>query len=158
MHSFTVSHTIHIAAPPQAAWRLVSDTSRYAEWIINTLAVTEHCGTTHLGGIYRERNRILGPITGTSSWTVVHLDEKTGEQTHVSRDLPMGETTVLIHVEPEGAGTRYTQGIRIDVDLGVLSGVIARILRGSLDRNNRDSVIAFGALVEREHRAVSPTA
>ena len=59
-----------IPAPPDRVWELVSDSSRYHEWVEGTDAVTRTDGPTKPGSTYDEVNPILGPWKAKTHWTV----------------------------------------------------------------------------------------
>ncbi len=50
-----------VPAPAERTWELISDTSRYAEWVAATEAVTRTDGPARQGSTYAEVNPILGP-------------------------------------------------------------------------------------------------
>ena len=66
-----------IAAPVAAVWAVINDTSRFAEWVETAIEVTEHHGPARVGGVYRERNRVAGPLAAHSEWTVSEVVPKT---------------------------------------------------------------------------------
>src|SRR5437588_5161428 len=66
---------IRIDAPPERVWELLGSTERYAEWVVNTLAVTRVDATLANPGVtYDERNRVMGPWTARSTWRVRSAD------------------------------------------------------------------------------------
>ena len=69
MADLSVSATASVSAPPDRVWELVCDTSRYAEWVAGTDAVTRTDGPAREGTTYDEVNPILGPWKARTRWT-----------------------------------------------------------------------------------------
>jgi uncharacterized protein YndB with AHSA1/START domain len=63
-----------IPASQEEIWQVLDDTSRYAEWVPQTLEVTRNDGEAVVGATYDERNTVFGPIKGSSRWRVVERD------------------------------------------------------------------------------------
>ena len=82
-----VSASTVVAASLDRAWRLLSDTGRYAEWVVGTVEVTRTDGPAREGSTYDEVNPILGPWRAKTSWQVVEFTPPR-RQLHVSTDLP----------------------------------------------------------------------
>ena len=61
MGRIEVSATVPVAAPPERAWELLCDTSRYADWVEGTDEVTRTDGPASPGSTYDEVNPIMGP-------------------------------------------------------------------------------------------------
>jgi uncharacterized protein YndB with AHSA1/START domain len=53
-----------IPAPPERAWEIACDTSRYPEWVENTLRIIRTDGPARPGATYEELSRIAGPGDG----------------------------------------------------------------------------------------------
>jgi hypothetical protein len=61
-------------------WALLCDTRRYPEWVEMTTAVVRTDGPTRPGSTYEERNRLVGPFTVRSRWTVTEFDPPRHQQ------------------------------------------------------------------------------
>lgn len=151
MGETTIRIEEHIAAPPERVWAMITDTRRYAEWVVNTLEVTYADSDTADEGVrYEERNRIAGPLTGGSRWVVTSVDP--GRSTvHTGDGIWLaGTMTLAMSVEPDGAGTRYGHVFTYEPGLGPLGPVVDLGLRPSIGRDMRASVRRLRELCEDE--------
>ena len=151
MSATTIPIEEHIAAPPEQVWATITDTRRYAEWVVNTLDVTYADSDTADEGVrYEERNRIAGPLTGSSRWVVTSVDP--GRSTvHTGDGIWLaGAMTLEMAVEPDGAGTRYRHVFTYEPGLGPLAPVVDLGLKPSIGRDMRSSVRALRELCEGE--------
>ena len=57
----SVTASAVVPAPQEQVFALLSDTSRYSEWVTGTDAVTRTDGPARTGSTYDEMNPILGP-------------------------------------------------------------------------------------------------
>ena len=152
----TLEHHAHIAVPPDRVWSTIADTRRYAEWVVNTIAVvTASSNVADVGVTYEERNRILGPLTGGSSWRVVVCDAPRhavhdGEGIWIAKSMRLD-----MSVEPDGVGTRYTHRFSYEPALGPLGPLVNLGLRPSLNGDMRRTVARLKELCEREHQAAA---
>jgi uncharacterized protein YndB with AHSA1/START domain len=89
----TASSTV--SAPPGAVWDLLSDTSRYADWVVGTDEVTRTDGPAREGSTYDERNTIVGPWKARTHWRVIEFDAPR-RQVHVSGDIPLAHEFAVI--------------------------------------------------------------
>ena len=64
----TAAATVIVPAPPDAVWALASDPDRFAEWLELTEEVTRADKPLRLGSTYEERNVVLGPLKGSSTY------------------------------------------------------------------------------------------
>ena len=95
-----------VPAPPERVWELVSDSSRYHEWVEGTDAVTRTDGPTSPGSTYDEVNPILGPWKATTRWTVTEY-EAPRRQVHRGTGLPLtAEFDVIFELTPDPAENR----------------------------------------------------
>lgn len=149
MGDTTITIEEHIAAPPEQVWATITDTRRYAEWVVNTLEVTSADSETADEGVrYTERNRIAGPLTGSSRWEVTSVVP--GASTvHTGEGIWLAGTMRLsMSVAPDGAGTRYVHVFTYEPGLGPLGPVVDLGLRPSIDRDMRASVRRLKELCE----------
>ena len=126
--SVTVSRVI--PAPSDQIWRVLDDTSRYAEWVPQTLEVTRNDGEAVVGATYDERNRVVGPIKGNSRWRVVERDP--GRYSlHEGEGLPLVKNLTLeMRTEAAGESTEVTSTLRYDPTLGPLGALIDKVAHG----------------------------
>lgn len=151
MGETTITIEEHIAASPEQVWATITDTRRYAEWVVNTLEVTSADSEVADAGVrYAERNRIAGPLTGASRWVVTSVEA--GRRTvHTGEGIWLAGTMRLdMTVEADGAGTRYLHVFTYEPGLGPLGPVVDLGLRPSIARDMRRSVQALRELCERE--------
>ena len=153
MTTFRVSAEETIAAPVERVWELVSDTSRYAEWVEGTLQVTRTDGPARLGSTYDEINSVAGPIRSASHWRVVEFDAPR-RQVHRDESIPfLRSFDIIIETSAlEPARTRLAVTLRGESKLGPLGALLARLLGRYAKASNRRNVARFRELVERETR------
>ena len=145
--SVSVSRTI--PAPPEAIWMVLNDTSRYAEWVPQTLAVTRNDGEAVVGATYDERNRVLGPIKGSSRWRVVESDER--HSLHEGEGLPLvKDVSIEFATQPVGEATEVTSTLRYDMKLGPLGAVLDRLARGQTVHEQEEALVNLEQIVARE--------
>ena len=140
-----------IAAPVERVWPILSDTSRYAEWVEATLEVTRTDGPARLGSTYDEINAVAGPIRGRSRWKVVEYDEPR-RQVHRDQSIPfLRFVDIVLETEPVDAGrTRLVMTVHGESRLGPLGALAVKALQGSWDAANRRNAAAFRDLVHHE--------
>ena len=126
--SVTVSRVI--PASQEAVWRVLDDTSRYAEWVPQTLEVTRNDGEAVVGATYEERNQVVGPIKGSSKWKVVERDE--GRYSlHEGEGLPLVKNvSIEFRTEAAGESTEVTSTLRYDSTLGPVGALIDKLAHG----------------------------
>ncbi len=146
---------------PEDLWALLSDPRRFVEWADLTREVLRADEPLGLGGVYVERNRLLGPVSTTVTYTVVELDEP-HRQVHRAEG-PVLAASMAFFVElapvasppaPGLAATRVRVGLRYAPALGPL-GVLpdALVLRRSLQRDFERTARNVAALAAREYAA-----
>jgi hypothetical protein len=120
-HAIEVTASVAVTATPAETWELTSDTSRYAEWVVGTAAVTRTDGPARQGSTYDGTNPIMGPWRAKTHWTVVEFDALR-RQIHRSQDGPFAsEVLVTSDVAPPGDGGEVTLMLRLTPSLGVLA-------------------------------------
>ena len=126
--AITVSRVI--PAPPDEIWRVLDDTSRYAEWVPQTLAVTRNDGEAVVGATYDERNTVFGPIKGNSRWRVTERDE--GRYSlHEGEGLPLVDNvSIEFRTQAAGDSTEVTSTLRYDTTLGPIGALLDRAAHG----------------------------
>ena len=63
-----------IPAPPERVWEIACDTSRYPEWVENTLRMIRTDGPARAGATMEELTRIAGPWKSVTRWRVTEFD------------------------------------------------------------------------------------
>jgi uncharacterized protein YndB with AHSA1/START domain len=146
--SVTVSRVI--PAPAEHVWRVLDDTSRYAEWVPQTLEVTRNDGEAVMGATYDERNKVVGPIKGSSRWRVVERDP--GRYSlHEGEGLPLVSNLSLeIRTEAAGESTEVTSTLRYDTTLGPLGALIDKAAHGQTVAAQEQALANLEELVTRE--------
>ena len=147
----TAVATVVVPAPPEAVWELVSDPGRFAEWAELTDEVIRADKPLRLGSTYEERNIVLGPIKGTSRWTVVQ-HEAPRRQTHRGEGIALADSLdFFLQLEPAEQATELTVGLRYRPALGPLGALIDRLhIRRSTQAAMERSAANLAAIAERE--------
>ena len=146
--SVTVSRVI--PAPSEQIWRVLDDTSRYAEWVPQTLEVTHNDGEAVVGATYDERNAVVGPIKGSSHWRVVERDP--GRYSlHEGDGLPLvSNISIEFRTEAAGESTEVTSTLRYDPTLGPLGVLIDKLAHGQTVAAQEKALANLEDLVTRE--------
>ena len=149
MAQMEVTASAVAAAPPAELWELVSDTSRYAEWVEGTAEVTRTDGPAREGSTYDEINPIVGPWRAKTRWTVNEFDAP-HRQVHRSEDIPFAsEFLVIIDLAPSGDGSEVTVTLRANPSFGVLGATILRMLKSQTRKDNERTVRNLAELAAR---------
>ena len=115
-----------VPAPPDQVFGLISETSRYSEWVTGTDAVTRTDGPAREGSTYDEVNPILGPWKAKTSWRVVE-HEVPRRSRHETGDIPLSSHfQVVMEVAAEGDGSRVTITLRGEPSMGPLGAASRR--------------------------------
>lgn len=151
MAELEVSASAAVSAPRERAWELISDTSRYAEWVAGTDEVTRTDGPAAPGSTYDEVNPILGPWKAKTRWTVTDFDPP-HRQVHRGEGLPLAKSfEVVMEVAPTGEGaSEVTITLRGTSSGGPLGPLFTSVMKGQVERDNRKTVEAFAELAVRE--------
>ena len=153
----TAAATVVVSAPPDAVWELVSDPERFGEWAELTDEVIRADKPLRLGSTYEERNVVLGPIKGTSRWTVVQ-HEAPRRQTHRGEGIALAASLdFFMELEPAEQATQLTVGLRYRPGLGVIGALIDRIhARRAMQAAMERSAANLAAIAVRELAAAAP--
>jgi uncharacterized protein YndB with AHSA1/START domain len=146
--SVTVSRVI--PAPSERIWEVLDDTSRYAEWVPQTIEVTRNDGEAVVGATYDERNTVVGPIKGSSRWRVTERDP--GRYSlHEGEGLPLLKNlSIEFRTEPAGESTEVTSTLRYDPTLGPLGGLIDKAAHGQTVAAQEKALANLEELVKTE--------
>jgi carbon monoxide dehydrogenase subunit G len=140
MAQIEVTASAVIGVPPAEIWELISDTSRYAEWVAGTAEVTRTDGPAREGSTYDEINPIMGPWRAKTRWTVTEFDPPR-RQVHRTEDVPFASAfLVIIDLAPSGDGSEVTVTLRATPSLGVVGATVHRILKSQTRRDNERTV------------------
>jgi uncharacterized protein YndB with AHSA1/START domain len=142
-----------IPAPPERVWKIACDTSRYPEWVENTLLMIHTDGPARPGATMEELTRIAGPWKAITRWRVTQLDPprrqvQAGQGVTTAKDL-----AVIIELSPAGEDTKFTLTVRYTPRFGPIGALLDRAVRGPITRSQRRSAKAFAALVIRDYAA-----
>jgi uncharacterized protein YndB with AHSA1/START domain len=100
--------SVDIGASPEVVWGFVSNLRRIPEWIEDTLAMlTVEPEPAQQGTVYRERSRIVGPLSQVTTWKISEFDPPRFQK-HDGRVAMMASTSVSFGLEPSTAGTKFT--------------------------------------------------
>jgi len=146
--SVTVSRVI--PAPSEQVWQVLDDTSRYAEWVPQTLEVTRNDGEAVVGATYDERNAVVGPIKGSSRWRVAERDP--GRYSlHEGEGLPLVDNiSIEFRTEAAGESTEITTTLRYDTTLGPIGALIDRAAHGQTVAAQEKALANLEQVVARE--------
>jgi carbon monoxide dehydrogenase subunit G len=115
-----LEHSIEIAAPPEAVWKVLIDVERWPEWTASTTKV-ERVEKSAFG--LGSQARIEQPKLAKTVWTVVRFEPATRFDWE-SRTT--GSHTIAGHIiEPSGTGSKVTLTVHV-------SGWAAKLLQGFL--------------------------
>jgi uncharacterized protein YndB with AHSA1/START domain len=139
-----------IPAPSEQIWKILDDTSRYAEWVPQTLEVTRNDGEAVVGATYDERNAVIGPIKGSSRWHVVERDPGRFSR-HEGEGLPLvTNISIEFRTEPAGESTEVTSTLSYDPTLGPLGALIDKAAHGQTVAAQEEALANLEELVVRE--------
>lgn len=116
MATTSIAGSIAVQASPEAVWAFLCDARRYPEWIPDTLAILAVSDEPLVAGsTYRERSRVVGPLSLPSDWRVVEFDPPR-RQRHDGRML--GPMSITFEVTPADGGARFAYNLEYAVPLG----------------------------------------
>lgn len=143
-----IEASVEIGAAPEAVWDFVSDLRRIPEWVQDTLKMLSvEPEPAQQGTVYRERSRILGPVSQVTTWRIVEFDPPRWQK-HDGQVPMMASTSVSFGLEPSSAGTRFTVAFEYAPGNPLASLSDRLFLRGSLRSGFERSVQKLKALVE----------
>jgi uncharacterized protein YndB with AHSA1/START domain len=149
----SITATAIIPAPPEGVWEIACDSSRYPEWVENTLRMIHTDEPARLGATIEELTRIAGPWKAVTRWRVTQFDPprrqvQAGEGVTTAKDM-----AVIIELSPAGEDTKFTLTVCYTPRFGPVGVLLDRAVRGPITRSQRRSAKAFAALVTREYAA-----
>jgi len=141
-----------IPASPERVWEIACDSSRYPEWVENTLRMIHADRPTRAGATMEELTRIAGPWKSVTRWRVTEFDPPR-RQVHEGEGVSTAKNmAVIIELSPAGQDTDFTLTVRYTPRFGPVGALIDRAVRGSITRSSQQrSARAFAALVAREN-------
>ena len=100
--------SVDIGASPEVVWDFVSNLRRIPEWIEDTRAMlTVEPEPAQQGTVYRERSRIVGPLSQVTTWKISEFDPPRFQK-HDGQVSMMAATSVSFGLEPSAGGTKFT--------------------------------------------------
>jgi uncharacterized protein YndB with AHSA1/START domain len=149
--------SVDIGASPEVVWAFVSNLRRIPEWIEDTLAMLSvEPEPAQKGTVYKERSRIIGPVSQVTTWTITEFDPPRFQK-HDGRVPMMASTSVSFGLEPSGgglpagqAGTKFTLVFEYTPGNPLSSLTDGLFVRKNLGRGFQQSVQKLKALVEAE--------
>jgi hypothetical protein len=151
--TITTTAVAEVAAPFAHVWDLVSDLGGYAAWVHGTLEVIDADPQARVGATYTERNRVIGPISARSVWTVVAMDRSRGYQRHETAGVPgVRPFAVILELTPTTSGTRVELRLEGRVSAGSFTRPLAWLFGRSLPPSNERTLQALVALAETSSR------
>jgi uncharacterized membrane protein len=100
--------SVDIGASPEVVWDFVSNLRRIPEWIEDTLKMLSvEPEPAQRGTIYRERSRIVGPLSQVTNWKISEFDPPRFQK-HDGQVPLMAATSVSFALEPSAGGTKFT--------------------------------------------------
>jgi uncharacterized protein YndB with AHSA1/START domain len=139
-----------IPAPPEQVWEIACDTSRYPEWVENTLRMIRTDGPTRPGATMEELTRIAGPWKSVTRWRVTEFDPPRRQVQQGEGVSTATNMAVIIELSPVGQDTDFTLTVSYTPRFGPIGALIDRAVRGSITRSQQRSARSFAALVARE--------
>jgi uncharacterized membrane protein len=145
--------SVDIGAAPEVVWDFVSDLRRIPEWIEDTLKMLSvEPEPAQLGTVYRERSRIIGPLSQVTTWKISQFDAPRFQK-HEGRVPMMASTSVSFGLEPSTAGTRFTLVFEYTPGNPLSSLADGLFVRKNLESGFRRSLQKLKALLEAETEA-----
>lgn len=146
-----IKETRRIPASLDAVWSVLDDIDRYAEWGETTVSVTQGVGKAAKGVRYEERNKVVGPITTGSRWTVTEHDPPR-RAVHRGEGIMMTRWfEAIFDVAPAGDATDLTLTFRYQPSLGFLGRILdALLFRRMLPAEMKGSLESVGRLAVAE--------
>ena len=147
----TVRSTAVVAVPIEAVWELVTDPARATDWAAATAEIRRADRPLRLGSTYQERTAILGPLRGSTRWTVIEHDPPR-RTVHRGEGIAIAAamTREIALREIEGA-SEVTLAFRYRPALGGLGDLLDRaVFRRSLQSSLNQSARNLEALAARE--------
>lgn len=154
----SIVSSVTVPVSQERAFELLADTSRYAEWVEDTLEVTRTDGPAQEGSTYDEVNRMAGPLKGRTRWTVT-AHEPPRRSLHSGEGIPLASTMsvefVTSAVDESTAEVVFT--FRYTPAFGPLGSLIASAgLHRQVESGFRKTAESFRRLVERESQGATP--
>jgi len=101
-----VSRSAELPAPPERAWEIFSDISRYGEWNETHDGFPDGPPELATGTTFREKVTIMG-MPGEATWKITDIEP--AKRLVMDGDGPMGiKLAMRLELAPENDGTRVT--------------------------------------------------
>jgi uncharacterized protein YndB with AHSA1/START domain len=140
--------SVDIEASPEAVWDFVSTLRRIPEWVEDTLAMLSvEPEPAQVGTVYRERSRIIGPVSQVTTWKIIEFDAPRFQK-HDGQVPMMASTSVSFGLEPSAGGTKFTLVFEYTPGNRLSSLTDGLFVRKNLERGFQRSVQNLKALME----------
>jgi uncharacterized protein YndB with AHSA1/START domain len=148
-----VTASTTIAATPERVWELVSDTSRFPEWVTAAAAVPRTDGPAREGSTFDELTQLMGPFRAKTHWTFIESDPPR-RLVWRSEDVPFAsEFFVITEVAPSGDGSKVTSTLRARPSLGMLGASMYRLIKSQQRRDNERTLKKLAEVATAERPA-----
>jgi carbon monoxide dehydrogenase subunit G len=145
--------SVDVGAPPEAVWDFVSDLRRIPEWIEDTLKMLSvQPEPAQQGTVYRERSRIVGPLSQVTTWKISQFDPPRFQK-HDGQVPMMASTSVSMGLEPTQAGAKFSLVFEYTPGNRLASLADRLFLRGNLQSSFQRSLRKLKELLEDEQGA-----
>jgi len=142
--------SVDIGASPEAVWDFVSNLRRIPEWIEDTRAMLSvEPEPAQKGTVYKERSRIIGPLSQVTTWTITEFDPPRFQK-HDGQVPMMASTSVSFGLEPSAGGTTFTLVFEYTPGNPLSSLTDGLFVRKNLERGFQRSAQNLKALMEAQ--------
>ncbi|MCW3016825.1 MAG: hypothetical protein JWO02_3917 [Solirubrobacterales bacterium] len=140
----SVSKSVDLSAPPDAAFALVTDTSRYGEWLtIHADWPDGAPASTEAGSTFTQKITIMG-MPADVNWTVESYDAPSSMV--LSGGGPLGaKLATTINVAPSGGGS--TVSYEVEFSGGGIEGPMGAMVTKKTGEETEASLAKLAALV-----------
>ena len=102
-----------IPVSPERVWEIACDSSRYPEWVENTLRMIHADGPTRAGATMEELTRVAGPWKSVTRWRVTEFDPPRRQVQQGEGVSTATSMAVIIELSPAGQDTNFTLTVRL---------------------------------------------
>lgn len=139
---------IHIEAPPDRVFEVLSTAELYPQWVVGAKEVRAVDDNWPEPGSKFHHSVGLGPYELEDNTKVLELDPPR-RLVLEARARPVGRAKVQLLVEPDGSGTR----VRMVEDVLSVPNLVRRLLEPAMHTRNEESLRRLSQLCERERPA-----
>lgn len=136
----TYSYSETVAAPPEAIWKLWENV---AAWPKQDISIT----SASIDGAFAVGSKITLKPKGSPAVKVKLIKVEKNKGFESQGTLPLAKLRFVHNISTQGSKTTFTQTIIID---GPLSGLFARGMGKSMDKNLQARVHKMGELINKK--------